>query len=282
MPDDVADGRELDTQIAAVLGGALDEFVSRRDALAKELRAAGRADEAAAVKGLRKPTRPVWALDAAVLADRDPVERVAAAVIGMIAAQDGRGSVREAAGDLRDAVRDLARAGAKAAAAAGYKVEQPDLVPPIMAVVGDADAFEALRAGRLQEIPSAGELDMLTGAPPLAPVTTPVRRKTEAPAPAPAADAKALREARKSVEQAEATAAAARDQFASAERLLAEAEMQATDAEDRLEQAEAGVRTARDQLRHAQQAARAANHALRTADREAARARARLGSLAGD
>src|SRR4051794_41888804 len=40
-----------------------DRFVAERDALVKELRAAGRDDDAAAVKALRKPTATVWALN---------------------------------------------------------------------------------------------------------------------------------------------------------------------------------------------------------------------------
>jgi hypothetical protein len=48
----------------------LQGFVAARDAVVKDLRAAGRADEAASVKALRKPSVPAWALDQ--LADRDP------------------------------------------------------------------------------------------------------------------------------------------------------------------------------------------------------------------
>src|SRR4051794_41951529 len=47
-----------------------DRFVADRDALVKELRAAGRDDDAATVKALRKPTATVWALNQ--LADREP------------------------------------------------------------------------------------------------------------------------------------------------------------------------------------------------------------------
>src|SRR4051794_204349 len=47
-----------------------DRFIAERDALVKELRAAGRDDDAATVKALRKPTATVWALNQ--LADREP------------------------------------------------------------------------------------------------------------------------------------------------------------------------------------------------------------------
>jgi len=196
----------------------------------------------------------------------------------MLAAQVGRGWVGDAAGELRDAVRDLARIAAKTAAAAGYRVEQPDLVPAIMAVVGDAESFAALRAGRLEAVPSTGELDVLTGMPQLAPVSTPLRPKREE-APAAAPDKAAVRNARREAERAEAAAAEARARFEDAERALAEADQDAEAAQARLEQAEAEVRAARDALRQAQQRTRETNHELRSADREAARARARLDKL---
>ncbi|MGH9209933.1 MAG: hypothetical protein ACRD2C_04545 [Acidimicrobiales bacterium] len=279
MSDDVTSPGDLDAQIAAVFDGALDEFIARRDALVKELRAAGRTDDAGEVKRLRKPTRTVWALDAAVLADRDLVERLADAVIAMLGAQDGRGSVREATGELRDAVRDLAAAAARAAADAGHRAERAELVPAVMAVVGDATAFGALRAGQLVEIPTGGELDVLTGTPQLAPVATPVRARQQPSAPAPAVDPTALAEAEDAVARAEATATEASDRLAVAERDLDAAEATADEADARLQQAEADARAARTELRRAQQAARTASQELRTADREAARARSRLDGL---
>src|SRR5687767_7115413 len=53
---------ELQRAVAAVYGGPFEDFVRRRDALAKELRAAGNRDAAALVKNLRKPSRAAWAL----------------------------------------------------------------------------------------------------------------------------------------------------------------------------------------------------------------------------
>ena len=49
---------------------APERFIVERDALVKQLRADGRDEDAAAVKGLRKPTAVVWALNQ--LASRDP------------------------------------------------------------------------------------------------------------------------------------------------------------------------------------------------------------------
>jgi hypothetical protein len=51
-----------------------DEFIAARDALAKELKDGGRAEEATAVKRLRKPSVVAWAVDAAAREDPDAVE----------------------------------------------------------------------------------------------------------------------------------------------------------------------------------------------------------------
>ena len=55
-----------DDAIDRLYGLPLEAFVGERDALAKELRAAGRRDEAAAVKALTKPTVAAWAVNQAL------------------------------------------------------------------------------------------------------------------------------------------------------------------------------------------------------------------------
>src|SRR5262249_124985 len=46
-----------------VYGAAPDAFTKERDALARELKAAGRTAASAAVKALKKPSRSAWAVD---------------------------------------------------------------------------------------------------------------------------------------------------------------------------------------------------------------------------
>jgi hypothetical protein len=62
---------------AHLYGLDLEEFVPARDALAKELRAGGDRDGAAAVKKLAKPTRAAWAVNRLV---RDRPDEIAALV----------------------------------------------------------------------------------------------------------------------------------------------------------------------------------------------------------
>jgi hypothetical protein len=53
-----------------------EEFVGARDALATELKDAGRADEAAAVKKLRRPSVVAWAVNLAARAHQDEVQEL--------------------------------------------------------------------------------------------------------------------------------------------------------------------------------------------------------------
>src|SRR4051812_39551314 len=69
-------------------GLPLEEFTPARDALAKELKAAGRKDEAAEVKSLRKPSLAAWALNRAAREHADAIERLRAAGADLRAAQD--------------------------------------------------------------------------------------------------------------------------------------------------------------------------------------------------
>ena len=87
-------------------GLPLEEFTPARDALAKELKAAGRKDEAAQVKALRKPSLASWALNRAARDHPDAIERLRDAGGDLRAAQDE--ALSGDAGRLRDAGRALA------------------------------------------------------------------------------------------------------------------------------------------------------------------------------
>lgn len=264
----------LDRAIGEVYRGPLDGFVQRRDALAKELRAAGRRADATAVRRLRKPNRTAWALDVAVLDDSTPFDRVAEAVAGVVAAQSGPGGdLRGAVERMRGAARELARAAARASADAGHPVDQAVLSPAVMSVIGNAAALEELRAGRLAAIPTAGGLGFVT-ADAVSPVGTrvspsegvePASQDTEV-AEAAAAAADALR-------QAEAAAATARERAEAAKQAVRDTETAVEDAEERRRRADQQVEAARRELTHVRQEAKTARAELRQAERKAARAR---------
>src|SRR5262245_30966240 len=87
-----------------------ESFISARDTLVRHLRDEGRDEDAAAVKALRKPTVPAWALNQ--LADRDPdgVHALLEAGAELRAAQQAAVSSDRKASRLREATE--ARRGA--------------------------------------------------------------------------------------------------------------------------------------------------------------------------
>jgi hypothetical protein len=273
-------GDDLEGSIAAVYRGPLEEFVARRDALVKELRAASRRDDADTVKRLRKPTRTAWALDAAALDDPVTVETLVDRVATMVEAQSGQGDLRQAADQLRRAVHDYAAAAARAATDAGHPVDPSLLAPAVMAVIGSVDQFEALRAGRLVDVPTGGGLDLLTGTLPM-PRPSGARPVPVPAEPEPAPDSTAVATARQALAQADAAESTARDRAEAADRAAAAAEAESEAAEERLRQAEQDARDVRRELRQAQQEAKAARQQLRDKTAAAAKARARLTRLTG-
>lgn len=275
LPDDIE-------QVKTLLHSApLEEFIARRNALVRQLREAGRRDEAAAVKELRKPSRPAWTLDAGFFSDADGIERLAAAVNEVIEAQSGKGDMRDATRSLRDAVQGAAKTAADAAQAAGVKIERASLVPALLAVVADQAAFAELRNGHLVEIPAAGALDVLTNPPPLLDVSPVPKIARPSAEPAvdedeespPPVDLAARRRARAVVKEAEAAAAAARQEADAADQAVDDARSALEASEEALRDAEAEVKAARQTLHEAQQASKAARTETRQADRDLAAAR---------
>ena len=205
----------MDSAFGSVYRGPLEEFVARRDSLAKELRSAGDRAGATTVKGLRKPTRIAWALNLGAIERQHAFRRLVAAVAETIEAQATGDDVRAAMTELRAAVRQFAGQTADAAAAAGHTVEVAALTHAVFAVVGSAASFQQLRDGCLAEIPEADGLDVLAAVSPVPtaaqssernpPRSSPNERKVEAAAREAAknAAARALREAKSKLETAE-------------------------------------------------------------------------------
>jgi hypothetical protein len=74
--------------VDALYGLPLDEFTPRRDALAKELRADGKKDEAAWVKALRKPSAAAWLVNQLARTQSKDAQRVIDSGDAVRAAQD--------------------------------------------------------------------------------------------------------------------------------------------------------------------------------------------------
>src|SRR5688500_9928794 len=87
-----------DDEIGRLYGLPQKEFVTARNALAKELRGAGEREQANAVAALEKPSALAWAVNQLRRAESDAVERLLAVADELRQAQ---------AGSKADRVREL-------------------------------------------------------------------------------------------------------------------------------------------------------------------------------
>ena len=285
---------ELETAILAVYGGPLEEFVSRRDALVKQLRAAKQREDADRVKALRKPSRTAWVLDTVVHEDPSVLDPLSAAISAAQTVHSGA-DLRTAMENVRTAIRDVAAAGARAAIRAGQPVDASALVTAMHAVIGETSAFNDLRAGRLVDVPDGGGLDILSAITinvPESPAVAPLSKPTPAPVaaspnvePTAATSKRATEEAeraavaRADLERAEATLADASEQSERVERTVRDAQAKLDVAEQALAAAQAATQTRRAELEQARRDAEVATTRVRDAERSIAAARARLKTI---
>jgi hypothetical protein len=150
-------------------GLPLEEFTPARDALAKELRAAGRKDEAAEVKSLRKPSLAAWALNRAARDHPDAIARLRAAGSDLRAAQTE--AMSGDAGRLRpagravaeeiDRVSGLAADALRAAGRPATPAQQEKLAATLRTAAVDDDAGDVLTRGVLVDDLEATGFDLL-------------------------------------------------------------------------------------------------------------------------
>ena len=109
---------DLAIAISALYRGPYEEFISRRDALVKQLRSAKRREDAERVKALRKPSRLAWVLDNIVHEDAATIERLDAAIKSAQTDAD----LRVALATVKKAVADVAAVGARLCVRAGQPI----------------------------------------------------------------------------------------------------------------------------------------------------------------
>ena len=270
VPDDAVD---------ALYGLPLDEFTPRRDELAKELRGAGKRDEAAGVKALRKPSAAAWLVNQLARTQKADARRVLDSGDALRAAQERalarQGSREELAGasqEHADAMRALLVKAPGLLDTRGGSPSQTTLeraAETLRAIPLDEEARAAFAAGRLtREHRAAGLGFAATGGPP--PGTKP--RKKPAPPPK-ADDAAAAREAKRAAEEkarAQAALKEARSRqkararaVSAAERELKQLEREAERARKRVEKATAALDQARAKEAEAAAQAEEAQNRLR-------------------
>lgn len=247
---------DVEAEVDRVFGLPLGEFTAARDALAKELRSSGGADEAKRIKALRKPSVAVWALNQLSRREPDALRELLEAGERLRREQrkamsGGKAAgLREAGAARERAVERLVRAAeailtdADHAASAGTLAKVRDA---LTAVATDEAGAEVLARGRLErELRPAGFVDV--GA-----MSVLEGEAEEEPAAPPEGDA--LAEARKRAEEAS--------------RAAVEAEREAMRRSDAAEKAEHAVANARRRVDEAERA-------LRDMRKEAERAEGKL------
>jgi len=226
------------------------EFIATRDERARQARAVGRREEAAAIKKLARPTTSAWLVNQLSRGAPELVERLFGVGAALQEAQRTLAGerLRELSGQRRQVVSDLLPVAAGIAVEAGQVASAAvleEVRATLEAALADAEARDAVRSGHLTKAltyAGLGEVDLTAALAPVAPV--PGRgvqgrgapsgrgRKAEVAAAASAArpepgragragEADGADRAAEEIAAAEATAASAAEAVASAERDLA-------------------------------------------------------------
>jgi hypothetical protein len=248
-------------------GLPLEEFTPARDALAKQLKASGRKDEAAEIKSLRKPSVAAWALNRVAREHSEAVDQLRGAGADLREAQEEAmsgdvGRLRDASRGVAEEVDRVAGLAADVLRAAGRPVsaaQQEKIVATLRTAAVDDEAGDALARGVLvEELESTGFSLLGPGS---GTVSAPSRPSTKTPASAtPSGDGDSIKtlpgaerppkKPKASKEALEAVEAARRE----LRRCDAEAEMAATRARRRAERAETAAKRAVEAQREAEQA----------------------------
>jgi hypothetical protein len=266
----------VDRAADELYGLPLGEFVPRRDELARELRGAGDADGAAAVKRMAKPSAPAWAVNQVARQRPDDLAQLLRAGDELRSVQEWllRGEadpadLRSAVEAERSAVGRLVRGAADLLEAAG-RPARGDVLERIGETLHAAAADPAVRAdverGRLVRDRAAVGLGPTV---PAGAVRRAGQRSRATAKPKEQPSAAALEELR----EAEAEARAAERMQAAADKAVERATRTLDDAERNWEAAREELRKAREDLGAAQRSAESARQAAEAAAAEVERRR---------
>jgi hypothetical protein len=272
---------------ARLYGADLDDFVTERSAAAKELRADGRREDAAAVAKLQKPSVAAWIVNRLARQEADRMGELLDAGASLREIQLGAGSAADlrAAGEAQEAaLRALMRAGE--GVASSRRPATPATLDRVRetlhAAALDAEIAERVRRGALVREERAVGFPMG--------LSIPGDRRRQAPAakakPAPKRRAERAAERRdepaaKRREQAAAQAEEAQEALAAAESDLEAARDEADVADDELEEARTALADAEQRAKEARRAVTSAEKAHARATKAAEQALARLHELDG-
>ena len=245
----------LDEELDSLYASAPEGFIAERDRLARELREAGRREEAEHVKGLRKPTVSAWTINQLARQERREVDllldaghRLREAQQRLVAGEDP-GRIDEARRTERDALARLHAAARRILADAGRGSESTlaKIIATLQTAAVSDEGRELLARGRLTNELEATGFELL--APPSAPRQARRRAAPRKP------DRKRVEAARRRVRDAQAN--------------LSAAEKDVEKAQSELARAEELLQKKKDAVAEARKAVAEAEKALRSAEREA-------------
>jgi len=264
---------DLDSALDRLYAAPFESFTETRDALAKEVKAAGNAELAAQLRKERRPPVTVWALNQAARRHPEPVRALLESGERLRDAQEravrgeGAGPLRDATAEQRQALASLlkdALAIVREAGSTGSTDQQDRMEGTLLACAnGPRELGRQLAAGKLEKDlprPGFGDLGGLAaGAAAAAPRAAP-------PPPL------ALVKEKGGDEEAEATAREQREQ----ERKQRELDRLRKEAEHRAQDAARALAEAQRRRGRAEESARRAATALEEATADAQRAREAL------
>ncbi len=254
-------------------GLAPGDFTSERDELAKRLRDDGRRDEAKAVKGLRKPTTPAWALNQLARAKARDVKALLQAGKKLRKAHEAllgggdRKALRSASDKERGLVATLVREAVAIADAEGVATTaafRERVESTLRAAATDEELAAELQAGRLTREREAVGLFGEVGAPEAQP-----RQRPEKPDSKPDPELEqALNDARKEEQRAQKALDKAAKATQAAEKRAADAKRRADEAGAKADEAAAVLRAAKADESEAAKLQRRAARALTAAEKK--------------
>ena len=158
--------RRPDT-LARLYEAPLSDFIRERDAQVARLREAGRRDEALALKSVRKPGVPLWAVNHVARQHPESVSRFIDAVDRLRQAQLGRtGSTADHVKQERATLNELLDHARRALRDTGLRATDATLArisATLLGAAADREARDDLRSGRLSEERAAPGFEVFSG-----------------------------------------------------------------------------------------------------------------------
>jgi hypothetical protein len=246
------------------------EFVAARDELARQLKSDGKREEGAAVKALRRPPVPIWALNRVARDNGDAIDALLATAAEAREAQAAlleggvdREALREALAQRRTAMHDVVHRAGDIIEGSGRPAaaQQRQVESALNTVVASDELSQLLRKGELVDVAEEQDNDDLAA---LLGASVSEHTSKQAKPVSNLADARAAKQAaaaRNEAERRKAEAEAASARLREAQQSMVEADRELEQAQEALRRAQEKADAAHDALERAEEAARSGRDA---------------------